>query len=147
MKVEILKQVFSKENMNVIKATFFEEGYEIRVKLKPTTQDLEEVEKYERIRENFKKLDELNYNGLAVFDTSIVGDEYSIILVPVSMNEMTDFIWNYVENFGEGEEVSPKLLSEAFAALENTVDAIPSELKSCKSEARANYERFTSMIF
>lgn len=147
MKVDVLKQVFSKENMEFIKITFLEEGYEVRVKLKELAENIDSVARYEQVRNSLKKLDEIDYNGLVIHETTIVKDEYYLILVPVSMYEMTDFIWNYVENFGQGDEVTPELLSEAFTALENTVEGIPNNLESSKREARANYEKFTSMIF
>lgn len=147
MNIEYLKQTFAVENMKFIQATFLEDGYEVRVRLIPSKDATEGIERDEEVRTNFKKLDELNFNGLVASETSIIGDIYSLILVPQSMEEMTDFIWKYVEKYGRRESVLADILNEAFCVLDKAVDGIPEELQVAKSEARANYEKFTSMIF
>lgn len=125
-RTKLIKQI-QKENCEVKLITFLEEGYEITIK-----SDQEDL---------FDKLWELNFEGFAISDIFYSDKVYRMLIVPISLDEMTDYVWTYVEKYGRKEDKLSNILLGAVTALEEIVDNIKNE------EAYKNYKTFASQIF
>ncbi len=148
MKFSWLNSELEKIELKVARITFLEDGYEIRIKANPKYSD-ECRAKSDFVRDKINGMDIIEYNGFVALEPDIVGGMCTVMLVPKSMEEMTDFIWKYVERYGKKENRLVDILADAFCVLEKAIERIPDDKKysKAKKEAQDNYNSFTQMIF
>lgn len=145
MKTDNLKSHFETIGFKFMGITFLEDGYEVRFKLEEKTfEDGAEYDRY--IEAATDKICNLKVPGFVVSEVIIDGGMYLLTLVPKTLDEMTDFIWKYVEKYGRREERLADILRDAFCAMEIAIDNIPDRYEG-KNEAKTNFENFASMIF
>lgn len=146
MKFEFLRKGALEKGFKLTRITFLEDGYEVRLKLIEAERDLYVISD-EKMEEGIKRLDALDYKGFVVVETVIINNTCTLLLVPKSMEEMTEFVWKYVEKYGKKDDRLVDILANAFCVLEKVVESIPDELSEEKNEALKNYESFSSMVF
>lgn len=125
-------ELFSKLNMSVLFTTFLEDGYEIILRAGSMVK--------------FDEVSNVKIEGFSIVGFCERKSVYTILMVPISMEEMTDYVWRYVEKFGDKNEKIINVLGDAVCALEKAIDSIPNNDKS-KKEAISNFNKFTSQIF
>lgn len=146
MNIDYLSEQFKKQGFKVAGITLLEDGYEVRLKMISDAQD-DYLDTSDFFRNNMKNLETIDYRGLVVIDYCIRPRECTLLLVPKSMEEMTDFIWKYVEKYGKRNQRLVRILSDAVCVLEKAIERIPIEYNKDKLEAQTNYDSFTRMIF
>lgn len=145
MKIDCLREKMEKNRFKFLGTMFLEDGYEIRFRLdKNEFEDKVELKKY--AESVIDLVNGMNYEDIVISDITSESFVYSFMVVPKSLEEMTDFIWKYVEKYGRREEKLIDILRDAFCALEKAIDEIPENI-SGKTTAKANFEKFTTMIF
>jgi len=143
--IDILKQQLDEMGYKFLGITFLEDGYEARFRLLELEFE-DEVELEQHIEECSDKLCSITAEGFVVSEVLIDNMTYMLTLVPKSMNEMTEFVWKYVEKYGKREDRLIDILRNAFCALEKAIDRI-SDTDPEKHVAKGNYEKFSNMIF
>lgn len=145
MKIDNFKDSFGALKLNVKGVTFLEDGFEIR--LKPDSNFFDDEMEYERaLEEALDKAYNIEFAGFVVKEIIQTSDAILITLVPKSLEEMTDFIWKYVEKYGRREQRLADVLGDAFCVLEKAIDGIPDGYEG-KTEAQSNFVKFAGMIF
>lgn len=133
-----LKEQFKEAGLLILGIDFFEEGYEIRFVASDGGVDLDtainSVEK--EISSNYAVVNECRKNKVN-----------SMLVVPKTIEEMTDYIWKYVAQYTKGGLLSENMseIGDAFCALERSLEDISDEKQ--RKEAKTNYEVFSKMVF
>lgn len=135
MKTELLKDKFHQRGFEVKNVEFLEEGYEVIISLG--------VEKGFpcEAKQNIEK-----DTGLIFAETEYVGNEAKFKLVPVTFEEMVDYIWSYIEVYVPSTRSMKNKLLNSFSALERIVDEISEDCEH-KNLAVNNYTNFSKMVF
>ena len=87
------------------------------------------------------KLWEIVLEGFKIVDVITTSKTYKLLIIPITFNEMIDFVWTYIEKNGRKDEPIEDALLEAVTVLERIVD------NSNSDEAKKNFEAFASQIF
>lgn len=126
----------------LLKFTFLEDGYELY--LTSSSKDALEI------------ISNIEIDGFIAIDCTKEGKFYRLVLVPESIEKMTEYIWDYVEKYCDKyvpedkscynlnimEEMAD--LCGAFSALETAIEQIPAEKRK---KALDNYSEFSKMLF
>ena len=127
-----LYELFLKIGVVVRLLTFLEDGYEIVIR----TDENADID----------KISSLKIEGFSILSvTKRIEGYMTLVIVPITMDEMTDFMWRYVEKFGNKDERLIDILGNAICCLEKAIGNL--EEGKEKQEALANFEKFTSQIF
>ena len=133
MNKEKIQKLLSELNITIRLITFLEDGYEI-LATAGWTVTVDEVSN-------------IKIKGFSIISIEEYNGKFAILIVPTSMEEMTDYIWRYVENLGDKDEKLINILGDAVCALEKAIDSIPDKLVEEKQKALCNFNKFTSQIF
>ena len=128
-----ISEIFAKLGLVVKIITFLEDGYEI-IASSDEESDVDEVHN-------------VNIEGFSVVSINKRNLMYTILIVPISLEEMTDYIWRYVERYGDKGDRLIEILGDAVCSLERTIETIPNELARQKKIAKGNFDKFTNQIF
>ena len=131
MKHGELVQKFEENNFKIIYGSFIESGYEIFIRIGENTK--------------FEDFENMNIEGLALGAIECYDSMYRVVLVPKTLDEVTDYIWRYVEKFGKKDERLINLLGNAVCALEKAIESIYN-IEDQKMAMR-NLEIFTGQVF
>lgn len=144
MKTEQIKTKLEDNGYKFDGIIFLEDGYEVR--FRPKEKHFEDTVLNEQYEEKcMEKIYELVFEGFIVSEQTVDCHKYKLTLVPKALDEMTDFLWKYVEKYGRKDQVLADIIWEAFSVIEKAIDNIPDSYEE-KNVAKENYERFVSMI-
>ena len=149
MRVENIRESLAKRNFIFKFIAFTEDGYEIRFNPEEKNIITEET------RENWlKRVEQVNFEGFIVADVQIEFDNITVMLVPLTFEEMNDFIWRYVEKYGVRNKKLATILGEATCVLQKMLDDVwvmqakqKGEISQKLNVAYENLRKFEDHIF
>lgn len=149
MRVENIRESLAKRNFIFKFIAFTEDGYEIRFNPEEKNIITEET------RENWlKRVEQVNFEGFIVADVQIEFDNITVMLVPLTFEEMNDFIWRYVEKYGVRNKKLATILGEATCVLQKMLDDVwvmqakqKGEISQKLNAAYENLRKFEDHIF
>lgn len=138
-------QKFKKMGLNVVQTEFTEDGYEMWIK--PLNCDESERFITANLRQNLDKLEMVDYSGYIPTEYTLDKGVCKLLLVPKGVQQITDFIWEYIEKIGDSDGKVEEQLMYACCALEKSIERIPEIHSEAKKEAERNYISFSKIIF
>lgn len=149
MRVENIRESLANRNFIFKFIAFTEDGYEIRFNPEEKNIITEET------RENWlKRVEQVNFEGFIVADVQIEFDNITVMLVPLTFEEMNDFIWRYVEKYGVRNKKLATILGEATCVLQKMLDDVwvmqakqKGEISQKLNTAYENLRKFEDHIF
>lgn len=149
MRVENIRESLANRNFIFKFIAFTEDGYEIRFNPEEKNIITEET------RENWlKRVEQVNFEGFIVADVQIEFDNITVMLVPLTFEEMNDFIWRYVEKYGVRNKKLATILGEATCVLQKMLDDVwvmqakqKGEISQKLNAAYENLRKFEDHIF
>lgn len=149
MRVENIRESLTKRNFIFKFIAFTEDGYEIRFNPEEKNIITEET------REDWlKRVEQVDFKGFIVADVQIEFDNITVMLVPLTFEEMNDFIWRYVEKYGVRNKKLATILGEATCVLQKMLDDVwvmqakqKGEISQKLNAAYENLRKFEDHIF